>query len=116
MKHPIPASITQVKTMSRYVRVVFDTQETLTADQKAELFDLYDKAGWMYFLPAPDSEIKTENLPEIQLEEGEKSPSQRLRSTLFVWWKKNKEGVLDFETFYRSQMDRIINQVKEKLT
>lgn len=85
MKAPIPATISQVKTMSRYVRIVFDTQETLTPEQKAELFDLYDNVGWMYFLQAPDTKVKTEDLPEIHLEEGEKSPSQRLRATLYVF-------------------------------
>src|SRR5262245_9552818 len=103
MKHPVPAVISQVKTMSRYVRVVFDTQETLSGDEKAELFDLYDKPGWLYFLQAPDSEVKTTNLPDIQLEEGEKSPSQRLRASLFVWWKQNRVGVTDCEIFYWQQ-------------
>ena len=122
MKNPIPASISQVKTMSRYVRIVFDTQETLTPEQKAELFDLYDQTGWVYFLKAPDAEIKTEGLPEIQLEQGEKSPSQRLRGALFVFWdqnvrgKKNDAYSIDFELFYRQQMDRIISQVKERLS
>ena len=108
--------------MSRYVRIVLDTQETLTPEQKAELFDLYDQTGWVYFLEAPDAKIKTEDLPEIQLEEGEKSPSQRLRGALFVYWDQNIRGKkadaysVDFELFYRRQMEKIIDQVKERLS
>ena len=122
MKNPIPAQISQVKTMARSVRITFDTQETLTPDQKAELFDMNEKLGYLFFFDQPQAKIDTAELPPIALEEGEKSPSQRLRNTLFVYWDQKVRGAtnspyaIDFELYYRQQRDRIISQVKERLT
>ena len=43
-----------------------------------------------------------------------KSHSQRLRGALFVFWKrKYQESYPDFEVFYRTRMDRFIENVKE---
>jgi hypothetical protein len=44
-----------------------------------------------------------------------KSPAQRLRAGLFVYWKEVRKGQGDFEGFYRAQVERIISQYKEKL-
>lgn len=43
-----------------------------------------------------------------------KSPSQRLRAVLFVWWEQ-KGRPDDFEVFYRMKMEQLINVVKNKL-
>ena len=44
-----------------------------------------------------------------------KTPSQRLRGCLFrLYEQRGKNG--DFEIFYRAQMERIIDAVKNKLT
>lgn len=42
------------------------------------------------------------------------SPSKRLRSVLFVWWKQLNEQE-DFEIFYIKQMEKFIDKVKEQL-
>lgn len=43
-----------------------------------------------------------------------KSPSQRLRNVLYVYWQENKiEG--KFKEFYATQMERIIQKIKNKL-
>jgi hypothetical protein len=114
MKNPIPAQICQVKTMARSVRITFDTQETLTANQKAELFDMNEKLGYLFFFDKPEATINTADLPAIPLEDGEKSPSQRLRAVLFIWWQQNGKKD-DFELFYRRWMRRTIEQVKQQL-
>lgn len=58
-----------------------------------------------------------EEFPEIHKVENKiegKTPSQRLRGSLFVLWKK--KGIEeDFFTWYRQQMDAIINQIKLKI-
>lgn len=115
MKNPLPAQITNIKTMARFIRLTIDTQETLTPAQKAEMFDLYERVGYFFFLDQPNTQIKTDDLPEIQLEDGEKSPSQRLRAVLFIFWQQR--GLKDdFELFYRRWMERMIEQVKQQLT
>jgi len=47
--------------------------------------------------------------------DGGKSPGQRLRASMFVWWNQlNKPGD-DFENFYRIKMELLIEMVKGKL-
>jgi hypothetical protein len=55
------------------------------------------------------------NLPEVQLEEKEKSPSVRLRAALYVYWDQHKMKE-QFDIFYRRQMEKFINTIKEKLS
>lgn len=125
MENPIPSQITQVKTMARAVRITVDTNELLTPPQIGELFALYEKVGWFFFLESPEARIDTSTLPAIRLEAGERSPSERLRSVLFVFWDQNVRGkkelspggpTVDFEIFYRQQIKRYIDSIKQKLT
>lgn len=54
---------------------------------------------------------------EFDADVDDKSPSKRLRATLYVLWEqKHKDEYQDFEVFYRTRMERLINQIKEKLT
>jgi hypothetical protein len=114
MKSAIPATIFQVKTMARSVRITVDTQENITSDQSAELFSLYEKVGWLFFLNAPDTKIDTKEPSDFKLEPGELSPSGRLRAVLYVYWEQRARDD-DFELFYRRWLERTIDQVKLKL-
>ena len=94
------------------LKLTYETQE-LNAKDGAALLDMRNKIGWLLF--AAD-QLTSDDLPEekIDLEIGEKSPSQRLRSVLFVYWKsKNQKG--SFNDFYRRQIETWIENVKEKL-
>ena len=44
-----------------------------------------------------------------------KTPSQRLRAVLFVYWKQHKQKEIEFDIFYVRYMNRLIEQIKEKL-
>jgi hypothetical protein len=56
--------------------------------------------------------IEVEHDPEV---EG-KSSSQRLRNVLYVLWQQsNKQTYPEFEVYYKAKMERIINQIKDKL-
>lgn len=114
-KVSIPATITKVVTMAdKSVRLQVDTQE-LDAEMKRAVFDMHDKLGFFFFDEAEIRQIDTSKLPPITLDEDEKSPSARLRAVLFVLHaqQKSKES---FDIYYRRFMDKIINQVKEKLS
>jgi hypothetical protein len=43
---------------------------------------------------------------------GGKSPSNRLRSVLFLLWKQTGEPQNDFDTYYRIKMEGIIDAIK----
>ena len=44
-----------------------------------------------------------------------KSPCQRLRNTLFILWKQNNEDFENFNSYYLSKMEGILNIMKSKI-
>ena len=114
MKAPLPASIFGVRTLQdKTVRLTVDCQEMLP-EYMTELFKLQGEMGWFYFHEQPIKEIDTSNLPDIKLDRDEKHPSTRLRGAIFVLWEQTKPGQ-DFEVFYRSTMEKLIDFIKSKL-
>ena len=61
--------------------------------------------------------IPDEDIPKAEPDDTQKSPSQRLRGCLFVFFKQNIESTgVPWETFYRQRMNGIIESIKAKLT
>lgn len=95
------------------LKMSFESQE-LNAKDGAALLDMRNKIGWLLFSA---EQITEEDVPEEKIEadfDGEKTPSQRLRSVMFVYWKQ-KGKKESFNDFYRSQMEKWIDQIKECL-
>ena len=110
----VPAEISRVQTMSDGgLRLFVDTQE-LTPEDKGLVMELHNKLGVFVFSEQGISEEDIKNLPKIELEEGEKHPSARLRASLFVYWEQKKISE-PFDIYYRRMMEKFINSVKEKL-
>lgn len=93
-------------------KVVLHTQE-LSADDGALLLRLRNQLGWALFAP---HELTGADIPPEAPKAfaTDKTPSQRLRNVLFVYWKQcGSHG--DFDGFYRQQMEQFIEWVKERL-
>ena len=43
------------------------------------------------------------------------SPSKRLKSVFYLLWEKNSEGFKEFEDYYESKMEKIVNFYKKML-
>jgi len=90
------------------------TQE-LKAKETALIFDMGNKYIHTVFSEVdvnPDDII----IPEIKTEfRSDKSPSQRLRNSLYVFWKNNTSKQKTFEEFYKQQMEKFIETVKDKI-
>jgi hypothetical protein len=67
--------------------------------------------GWLLFA---ENQSELEIPQEPAEEDKDKTPSKRLRAVLFLQWKKEKP-FSDFDTFYRKEMETIIENRKEKL-
>lgn len=98
----------------RTLKCTFLTQE-LTPEHSTALMQLVHEYGFIAFSPR---EIKKEELlsvPEIEMEfPNEKSPSQRLRNTLYVLWEQSgSKG--NFDTYYKQKMEMLITVIKDKL-
>lgn len=113
----VPASIEKVETMAdRCLKLRIDTSIELPPEEEAKIMALRNKNGWLLFKP---SEIKIEDIdvPEVVPEfKSDKTPSQRLRAVIFVNWEQSTNKLKGFESYYREQMEFIINKYKEKLT
>jgi len=93
------------------VSLRFHTNE-ITKPQKVELMDYYQTFGWLLF--AANEHQDNEVPKDLAKRDGGKSPSQRLRSHLFVYWSQlGRKG--DFEQFYTQKIEQFISKVAENL-
>lgn len=94
------------------LKITIGTQE-LAPEEKAKIFNLHAKIGWMLFSESPMQEA---DIPEERPEfSNRKSDSQRLRNVLYVYWKKKEEQGLmkkTFEEFKKEWYEKKIEQIK----
>lgn len=93
-------------------KITFDTRE-LNAEEIFTIMSLRHTEGWVCFAPNPDDVSET---PEEKAEVDEKSPSERLRSVMYVWYKQEFEAgtfVGLFDTFRKEKMEQIIESIKK---
>lgn len=108
-------------TLDRYSRkkdnsvsVTFITATEQTSQEVMDIDNCRDHQGILYFKPSgqlSDKEIKELDATEVEVTG--KTKSQRLRAVLAVYCKQ--QG-LDINSFYATEMERIIEHYKEKLT
>jgi len=112
----VPAGVSSVKTMSKQLRITFDTMDQLTGEQLSTVFSWIDQIGHLTFAISQVEPEDIVGLPQVRPMD-KKSPSQRLHSVLFVLWQQQySDQYKDFDDFYKNTMERFINQCKEKLS
>ena len=94
--------------------VKFTTQELAPAEVAAISGSLGEFGTLGFVTNEHAAQLEDLEAPELRLEEGQKSPSQRLRNIMFAWW-MDKGGKGSFEVFYAGQIETIISQIKTKL-
>lgn len=83
----------------------------LTPEEKAEFMRLQGINLIALFTPLDEPEAP-KHIVDSEIDH--KTPSQRLRNTLFVLWKQGGEKE-DFEIFYKNWIEKFIDKIKEKL-
>ena len=83
----------------------------LTNDEVGEIRDHRNLEGWMVFA---ENQVSEQDVPTVPAQVEHKTPSQRLRATLFVYWKQAGFSE-DFELFYMKKMNEIIDHFQQKL-
>ena len=112
----VPAGVSSVKTMSKQLRIQFDTMDQLNGQQLATVFSWIDKVGHLTFAISQIEPEDIIDLPQVRPEEN-KSPAQRLRAVFYRLWEQQFTSKFDtFESFYIDTMERLINQYKDKLS
>ena len=110
----IPADVSKITTTAiNTIKLTFETQE-MSAESAALIWKLREKHGWLFFAETP-IDVDDLKIPDSSPEfKEDKTPSQRLRSVLFVYWKQLKSEQ-DFDLFYKSHIEKLIEQIKERL-
>lgn len=97
------------------IKISFDSRE-LSAEEYMMVMGFRNTEGWLAF---QSNEYGIPELPSERAEVDEKTPSERLRAVLFVWWKQETGAgkfVGTFDAFKNEKMEKIIDGVKSKLS
>lgn len=95
------------------IKLVIGTQE-LPPEQAVEIFKLKGKLGWILFSENPLEAKDIPNEPATEFK-NEKSPSQRLRNCLYVWWEKNTNRSKPFDEVWKEWCNKKCDEIKEYL-
>lgn len=108
----VPASVIGMSPrQDRSWRIAFETRE-LAGEEVKVLADNLQGEGWLVY--KANGELHADEIPTGKADAGTKSSSQRLRDVIFILYKQRSPKV-DFETFYRTIMEQMIEFVKGKL-
>lgn len=108
----VPAQVINMNPrQDRSWKLVFETRE-LQGDEVKLLADNFQGEGWLVF--KPNGEVALQDIPDGDADSGTKSQSQRLRDVIFILWKQ-RGGKGDFQSFYRTYLETLIEYVKTKL-
>lgn len=115
----IAVEIGSIKTLKDgSVSLTVHTPE-VNANQAAELFGLRNKVAFCYLSPREVSANEKAILDSLDVELKGKTPGQRLRNVLYVYWQQNHEAdqliPKVFEDFYKQRMESIIESIKQEL-
>jgi len=96
----------------RTLSITIGTQE-MSPDNASILFGLFEKQIWIAFA---ETSVTKEDLkiPEVVVEKGRKTPSQRLRDRMFVYWKEMKKDG-KFDDWYEDALEEIGAKYLSKL-
>lgn len=95
------------------VSIRFTSAREVPTAEFAALDTLRGDTGWLLFAA---NKMTEKDVPDFDADSDErKSPSQRLRNTLYVWHKQRGGTDAEFNQVYREQMETLINRVKSRL-
>jgi hypothetical protein len=111
----LPASLNPIsRRKDKSVKLSFETRE-LNPEETMILMAMEGAEMWLCMAMNED---EIPDVPEERAEVDEKTPSERLRGVLFVWYKQltdSQKYVGTFENFKNEKMETIIEGVKKKL-
>ena len=113
----VPGYLTGIQTKISSIKLTYEIDESvINADKMARFFELKGKPSWMTINSHIIESEDILNLPPIRpMENGEKTPSQRLRAVLAVLWKQSPDGFKSCDEHYKYYMEKYINHIKGKL-
>jgi hypothetical protein len=113
MKAKLPAIFNKITSRADgSYKLEFESRE-LSGTDASTLLSLLRQEGWLLFSP---NDITEKDIPDEKPDSmtGKKTQAQRLRAVIYkIWESKGSNG--SFETYYQSYMEKVIDQLKEKI-
>lgn len=111
-----PATIQGISTLKdKTLKLTVYVSRELAGDEKAKLFDLEQCEGWFLF---SKNSFQPKDIPQepAKISTARKTPTERLYGVLYVYWQQNYSGQnSDFNSWRESEMEKIIQDYKNKL-
>ena len=102
----VQGAVSKISTMTGGLRIWFDTLENLSGDAMQRLFSYYELPAHMTINVSQIEAEHISDLPPI-LTDDKKSPQQRLRDRMYVYWNKTYPQDTDFNSWYVKSVDKI---------
>lgn len=91
------------------------TTGIINNDQLLVINALKNSTGFLLFKDSGITKEEENIIDSTDADLQTKTPSQRLRNTLFRNWEQDNKGIPDFKNYYRIYMENIIGHYKSKL-
>jgi hypothetical protein len=113
----VQATLSGYKSLTNSIRLIFDLQENYNPDVLAKIMKYHKEphVGWLFFGVQQIQADEIINAPDIKVEKDQKSPSQRLRNRLWVYYKEVFGTADGFDSWYIGEMDKIGNRYLEAI-
>lgn len=115
----IPSTLIKYESKAnKAIKLVFESQEAMSPALISNIIDKLDRVGYLNFAVRKIEATDLVDLPEIDatIYDEAKSPSQRLRSVIFLYHQQKGGDKKNFREYYLKSMERIIDSYKDKLT
>lgn len=93
------------------VKLSYSTPE-LRPSEAGALLQLHGKNVCLSIVP---EDVEVEEVVRVETDREQKTPSQRIRSVLFILWKQDGQPGT-FDTYYSAKTEKIIEALKAKIT
>lgn len=113
MKAQLPAIFNKITSRADgSYKLEFESRELSGADATV-LLGMLRQEGWLLFAP---NKIQEQDIPDEKADAmtNQKTQAQRLRAVIYKIW-EGAGSSSSFETYYQSYMERIIDQLKERI-
>ena len=113
----IPAEMVKAETRRNdAVKFVFETQENITEEMLKRIFSWRNKIGWLVFAIQKIQPSDLLELPKVNLAKEKQTPSQRLRSALYILYNQKNDGFENFDMFYEYHIEKFRQHILSKVS
>lgn len=112
-----PAILESIKSRKDKTLSVTLGANEMTPEQSAKLMSFNQKFLYVMLKPDMINSEEQDIMESLESDDNDKtkSPSKRMRNTLYLLYKQNQEGFSTFTQYYEFKMEKFIESLKSKI-